>query len=346
VYGEPGTPEFIASYHEAVGTKPPTVGKTLATLTAYFQTTSEFNNDIKPRTRDDYIKQIKLIDQKFGDFPVSGLSDSRARGIFKEWRDELARKSIRQADYAWTVLARVLSVAKDRGHIKGNPCERGGRLYQSERVEKIWTLEDEVAFFRSAPAHLHLPLLLGLWTGQREGDLLRLQWSNYDGKVIRLRPRKSITKRKPRGVTVTVPVGEPLKRALDELSKHKKGLFILLNSDSQPWTEAGFRSSFGKARDRAGLHDLRFNDTRGTAVTRFALCGAEVPEIATFTGHSQRDVCAILDAHYLNRDPELAWSAIRKLEIGMAKWTVSGTESPNCAPNWSVASKGETEKAL
>ena len=110
-------------------------------------------------------------------------------------------------------------------------------------------------------------------------------------------------------------------------------------------SEAGFRSSFGKARDRAGLVDLRFNDTRGTAVTRFALCGAEVPEIATFTGHSQRDVCAILDAHYLNRDPELAWSAIRKLEIGMAKWTVSGTESPNCAPNWSVVSKGETEKA-
>src|SRR5262249_35152916 len=108
-----------------------------------------------------------------------------------------------------------------------------------------------------------------------------LQWSNYDGKVIRLRPRKSITKRKPRGVTVTVPVAEPLKRALDEMAKHKKGFFILLNSDNQPWTEAGFRSSFGKARDRAGLFGLRFNDTRGTAVTRLAMCGVEVPEIAT-----------------------------------------------------------------
>jgi hypothetical protein len=44
--------------------------------------------------------------------------------------------------------------------------------------------------------------------------------------------------------------------------------------------------SFGKARDRAGLFGLRFNDTRGTAVTRLALCGAEVPEIAAITGHS------------------------------------------------------------
>jgi hypothetical protein len=71
-----------------------------------------------------------------------------------------------------------------------------------------------------------------------------------------------------------------------------------------------------------------------------------VPEIATITGHSQRDVCAILDAHYLHRDTELAWSAIGKLEIGMAKWTVSGTNSPNCAPSWSVVSNGESEKAL
>jgi integrase len=344
--GEFGSPEFHASYNEAVAAKRPTVGKTLSSLTAYFQSTTEFSQDIKPRTRDDYIKQIKIIDQKFGDFPVSGLSDPRARGIFKEWRDRLALKSVRQADYAWTVLARVLSVAKDRGHIRVNPCERGGRLYQSERVDKIWTLEDEASFFKSAPAHLHLPLLLGVWTGQREGDLLRLQWSNYDGKVIRLRPCKSITKRKPRGVSVTVPVGEPLKRALDEMAKHKKGLFILSNSDNQPWTEAGFRSSFGKARDRAGLFGLRFNDTRGTAVTRLALCGAGVPEIATITGHSQRDVCAILDAHYLHRDTELAWSAIGKLEIGMAKWTVSGTNSPNCAPSWSVVSNGESEKAL
>jgi integrase len=277
---------------------------------------------------------------------LSALGDPRTRGIFKEWRDELATKSVRQADYTWAVLARIFSVALDRGKIKDNPCTKGGRLYLSERVDKIWTLDDEAAFFKSAPAHLHLPLLMGLWTGQREGDLLRLQWSSYDGAVIRLRPRKSITKRKPRGMTVIVPIGEPLKRALDATAQHKKGLFILLNSDHQPWTEDGFRSSFGKARDRAGLLGLRFNDARGTAVTRLALCGAEVPEIATITGHSQRDVCDILDVHYLNRDPELAWSAIRKLEIGMAKWTVSGTGIPNCAPNWPILSDGETGKAV
>ena len=132
-------------------TETPTVGKTMSSLTAYFQNTSEFTSGISERTRSDYLKQIKLIDQKFGNFPLSALGDPRSRGIFKEWRDELATKSVRQADYAWTVLARIFSVALDRGKIKENPCTKGGRLYLSERVDKIWTLEDEAAFSRARP---------------------------------------------------------------------------------------------------------------------------------------------------------------------------------------------------
>jgi len=90
------------------------------------------------------------------------------------------------------MLARILSVAKDRGRIVVNPCERGGRLYNATRVDSIWSIDDEAAFLQHAPAHLHLALLLALWTGQRQGDLLRLTWSAYDGKHIRLRQSKSM----------------------------------------------------------------------------------------------------------------------------------------------------------
>ena len=36
--------------------------------------------------------------------------------------------------------------------------------------------------------------------------------------------------------------------------------------------------------------------------------------IATFTGHSLKDVETILDAHYLGRDVQLAEAAVLKLE--------------------------------
>jgi hypothetical protein len=41
---------------------------------------------------DPIFKQLVIIEKKFGDFPLSALSDPRTRGIFKEWRDELAIK--------------------------------------------------------------------------------------------------------------------------------------------------------------------------------------------------------------------------------------------------------------
>jgi integrase len=48
---------------------------------------------------------------------------------------------------------------------------------------------------------------------------------------------------------------------------------------------------------RAGFSGLTFHDLRGSALVRLALAEATVPQIATFTGHSLKDVEAILDAH-------------------------------------------------
>src|ERR1043166_1171501 len=151
--GEPGTPEFIASYNAAVAQKvtPPT-GVLFAILRRY-QDSDDFLS-LRLRTRSDYIKQIKIIEKEFGDFPLSALSDRRTRGIFKEWRDRLALKSRRQADYAWVVLALVLAWAVDRGDIDTNPCEKGGRLYRGSRRDKIWTADDEDRFLKAAPKHL------------------------------------------------------------------------------------------------------------------------------------------------------------------------------------------------
>ena len=96
----------------------------------------------------------------------------------------------------------------------------------------------------------------------------------------------------------------------------RRSPIILLTIDGKPWTEDGFRSSFAKARIKAQIRDVTFNDLRGTAVTRLAIAGATEAEIATITGHALRDVRSILDSHYLNRDPTLGENAIRKLEKG------------------------------
>jgi integrase len=305
--GEPGSPEFAASYNEAIARKiAPPQGVILSILQGY-QASENFRG-LAASTRRSYIALIMRIEKEFADFPLSALTDRRSRGIFMAWRDKIAASSgRRQADYAWSVLARVLSWALDRGLVAANPCTHGGRLYGASRAEKIWTAADEAAFLERAPAHLHLPLLLALWTGQRQGDLLRLPWSAYDGKYIRLRQSKT-------GRRVQIRVGAPLKAALDVAPR--RSTIILTNTDGKPWTSDGFRTSWRKTCAAVGVVGVTFNDLRGTAVTRLALAEASEAEIATITGHSLRDVRSILDAHYLARDPALGDSAIAKLERG------------------------------
>ena len=304
IEGQPGTPEFIASYNAAVATRAQPARGVMLSITQGYQASDAFRSrsDI---TRKDYIRHIKAIEAEFGDFPLGALTDRRTRGEFMAWRDRLALRSRRQADYAWSVLARVLSWALDRGLVLANPCERGGRLYRATRSDKVWTLDDEATFLKGAPVHLRLPLILALWTGQRQGDLLRLTWAAYDGNAIRLKQGKT-------GARVVIPVSSMLKTALDATARTSP--VILLSSEGRPWTSDGFRSSWRKACKACGVSGVTFHDLRGTAVSRLALAGCSEAEIATLTGHTLNDVRSILDAHYLNRDPALAIEAIRKLE--------------------------------
>ncbi|WP_404482773.1 tyrosine-type recombinase/integrase [Novosphingobium sp. BL-52-GroH] len=100
---------------------------------------------------------------------------------------------------------------------------------------------------------------------------------------------------------------------------------ILATERGTAWTESGFRASWRKACIKSGASGVTFHDLRGTAVTRLAVAGATVPEIAAITGHSLKEVGTILDTHYMHRDPALAEAAIRKLE----ERAVSPNQTPN-----------------
>jgi integrase len=309
---KPNDPRFFVAYTDAHRSRTKPASGTMQVLINLFRTSSAYTTEISDKTRTSYNRYLKLIEEEFGDMTLADLQHPNARGEFKAWRDGMADKP-RKADYAWTVLARTLSVAKDRGKISVNVCERGGRLYEADRAENIWSAEDITKFCAAASKQLQFALLLALWTGQRQGDLLRLSWTNYDGTAIRLRQGK--TKKR-----VTIPVGKPLRAALDAAKagavkdEKTKSVTILTNSRGKKWTEDGFRASWGKAFERAKLGDLHFHDLRGTAVTRLALSECTVPQIAAITGHSLKDVEAILDAHYLGGAVELAEAAIMKLD--------------------------------
>ena len=304
--GKPGSAEFISACNAAIAGRVelPSQAGTLITLLTKFQASGEFQYKINDRTRRDYVKNIKRIEAEFADFPIKAIDDPASRADFLEWRDKMAKTSLRQADYSYQTLRRIFSWARKRGMIKSNPCSEGGKLYSGSRVEKVWSNEQVERFLAHAPPTVTLLMKLALETGQRQGDIRKLAWSAYDGEVIRVRQKKT-------GAYVAVPVSDELKATLDATPRVCP--IIAVSADGRPWTENSLQSAWRVVPLKAKIEDRTFHDLRGTAVVRLARAGCNVVEIFSITGHKPSEVQSILTAHYLPQDGEVAANAIAKL---------------------------------
>jgi len=301
IIGKPGTPEFVASYAEAAQREATDTG-TFASLITGFVASPEFQK-LAEKTRKDYRRYLDALRDEFGSLPIDALSDRRIRQDFFDWRDQYANKP-RTADYAWSILRRVLSWAYDRGKIDVNHAINPGRLYDSDRSDLIWLPEHVAAFCKVASDELKLALVLAISTGQRQGDLLKMTWGQYDGQWINHRQSKGKKR-------VSVPIHRDLKKVLDHVPRRSP--LILTTPTGVPWKSDWFRNRWRDASVAAGIKDLHFHDLRGTAVTMLAEAGCTPPEIAAITGHSLTHVETIL-VKYLSLTRDLARSAMTKLE--------------------------------
>jgi integrase len=301
--GEPGSPEFLASYQAAHRNRRSPDRSLFRSIVVAYLASPEFAK-LSDRSAADYKHHLAKIELAFAELPLAALEDPRVTREFLDWCDNIAVRSLCQADNAWKVLMRVISWARGGGLTTYRPPERMERLYHADRADKIWTEEHVAAFMEIAPEYLQRALVLALETGQRQADLLALPWSSYDGQWIRLRQHKT-------GRRVNVPVTRRLRAVLENTPRLSP--VILTNSYGRPWLQRSFQGAWKKTCRKAGIVDRTFHDTRGTTVTRLAEASCTPQEIATITGHSLRDIGTILDG-YTARTDQIAIAAITKLE--------------------------------
>jgi integrase len=300
--GEPGSPEFIASYTAAHASRREPDGSRFHSIIAGYKASQDFAG-LEPRTKSDYLQHVARIEQAFGDMPLAALEDARVTRDFIEWRDGMAH-SPRQADYGWMVLMRLLSWARARGITFYRPPERIERLYHADRSEKIWEEQHLAAFMAVASEPLRRALVLALETGQRQGDLLRLPWSAYDGIWIRLRQSKN-------GRPVNIPATRVLQGVL--ANTKPTATVILTNKRGMAWAPNAFRKQWGDACRKAGITGLTFHDLRGTAVTRLAEAGCSAAEIASISATwGQSWTCIWRAPARLRWPPSPSWNGERR----------------------------------
>jgi integrase len=322
LHGHPGSPEFIRDFAAAEKLIQDRLAGTFDWLVRIYTLSVEFEDKLAPSTQSEYRRLLTAAESEFGKMPLTALDDPRVRRDFLDWREKLARTSgEREADNRLSAIAAMLTWAVDRGHANAN-CLRGfKRLYHADRSEIIWFPEHIASFMKVAPIELQRALILGLHTGQREGDLLRLPWSAYDGVSISLRQGKA--RRGGRlGPLVKIPCTAALRRMLDGMERIS--LLILTTKTGQSLKKRYFNLLWNGAMKKAGLETvllpgsdqpvkLHFHDLRGTAVTQLSEAGCTTQQIATITGHSLKTVHFILE-RYLTRTRGLAEQAIFNFE--------------------------------
>ncbi len=306
--GEPGTREFLLSYAEAEKTlKARHSGDTFNGLIREYTGSVEFETKLSAASQREYKRMLTKTEPEFGDMPREALNDPAVRKELLDWRAKIARASgEREADNRLSVISAMLTWAVENGRLDANHIRGFKRLYHSDRSEKIWLPEHIAAFMRVAPVELQRALIIALHTGQRQGDILRLSWSAYDGTAITLRQGKNARSGKSAPL-ITIPCTRALRRMLDALPR--TGPLILTTKTGQSFKKRYFARLWEKATADARLEDLHFHDLRGTAVTLLSEADCKPQQIATITGHSLKTVSTILDK-YLARTRALADQAI------------------------------------
>lgn len=305
--GEPGSPEFLASYNEAIENRRTPDKNRFRFVVADYKASGEYKK-LADTTREQWGKWLDRIAEYFGELRIAQFDrPEKIRPVIRRWRNQWA-DTPRTADYALQVLSRVIAHGVDPlGKISGNPCEGIKHLYDNDRSEIIWTDSDVAHIKKTCSTEIAHAVDLAGHTGLRLSDLVRVAWSHVGEDEILLTTGKSRHRRE-----AIIPLYGALRDVLARIPK--RATTILTNSRRRPWTADGFGSSFNKAKIDAGMadRDLHFNDLRGTAATKFYIADFTMREIAETLAWEEESVEKII-RRYVGRAAAIK-ARIRKLE--------------------------------
>jgi hypothetical protein len=244
---------------------------------------------------------LGIIRDVWGDMRADGVRPKHVLDL----RDTFA-ETPRKADELVSTLRTLFAWGRPR-ELAGetNPAIDIGKLSGGDGWAS-WHMDD-IAYARQ---HLRPDLwhaaALALYTGQRQSDVLKMQWSAIRDGRITVRQGKT-------GKPLAILLHRELMLILDQIER--RSIRILVNSRGKPWA-TGFRSAWQDAMNTEAFADFRlrrlvFHGLRKSAVNFLLEAGATVPETASVTGQSHQMV-----AHYAKGvdQGKLASAAILKWE--------------------------------
>ena len=272
LHGKPGSAQFLADYARIDGTyngwRGDDAQNSFADACARYMAGPEFKA-LAPSTQTLYRGRIDAMRRVFGPAQVSEIT----RAHIKAYRDGLSETPA-MANVSMAVMRVVMQWALDADLITVNPATKIKSFKGGSHDP--WPEAVIAKVLENAPAHIAFAVALGLYTGQRKGDILKARWSDVQDGWLIFKQEKTCA-------DVAVPLHPQLKALLARIPK--RAVNILTTKNGRVWTASNFNTGMANAMQSMGLQGWVFHGLRANAASRLRDVGCSDAEIASITGH-------------------------------------------------------------
>lgn len=261
----------------------------IGAVIAAYRISQDYLN-LRPTTRAGYDRVLNVIWMAVAAQQVKTITRAQvlhmrdAIAAAKEKRVEGSRQGGPSAANTFvSVTSKLMSFAIDREVISANPVTRIKAIEIGEY--EAWTPEQAEEAIAKLPHLLRRAVILGLYTGQRRSDLIKMRWDDIKGVTLRVVPTKTGRKKKSMS-ELRIPLHPELAEELRVWRGMAKGDFILETERGRPWIPTYLSRELATALQAMGLPaGLNVHGLRKLAATNLAQAGCSTHEIAAITGH-------------------------------------------------------------
>lgn len=191
----------------------------------------------------------------------------------------------RTADYFVAVLSALYTWAIEHEELPAdttNPAAKTKKLRKKSKVEghRPWTEEQIIEVLEKAPRSIYDGVIVGLYTGQRLKNCVRMTTDDIVLPVVRIRQYKTGNLVDVRATGPLLELVERRKTAQGECSQ------IVLRENGKAFSERLFSEHLRNFLDSLGFRDISFHGLRYAAAGTLNEAGATVGTIVSILGHS------------------------------------------------------------
>ena len=276
--GDPTSPEFWRAVQTAKEGRAPKDGGIACMIDAY--RASPKWGTLALRTRQDYTRYLDAFRSTFGDAEPGDVD----RPFVAELRDTFG-STPSKADHYVSVIRALFAWGIERGFARDNPAV-GISSLSKDTAEPYapwpqWAWELVPIMRRE----LRVACFLGLYTGQRLGDVLRMQLGHIEDGRVRVRQGKT-------GKIFPIRLHSELTQVVEECRKNGR-IFLVSRQDGTRFSEDQFHAMWGREKKRPELKlfaqarpRLVFHGLRKSATCKLLEAGCTTKEVQSVTGMS------------------------------------------------------------